>query len=85
MSDERWEYPPEKENPIKIQRSWGVPSTRGNALDHLIFFSFSLCFCVTYHLVMQSVEMRCCGVAQEAPNLNLEEEARIKRAVEGKP
>lgn len=29
--------------------------------------------------------MRCCGVAQEAPNLNLEEEARINRAVEGKP
>lgn len=45
MSDEIWEYPPEEENPIKIQRSWGVPSTRGNAFDHLIFFILVVFLC----------------------------------------
>lgn len=33
ISAERWEYPPDEENLVQVQRSWGVPLSRGNVFN----------------------------------------------------
>lgn len=50
VSGEGWKYPPDEENPVRVQQSWGVLSTQGNASDYLALFLLFvfLCYLFTY-------------------------------------
>lgn len=51
MFGEGREYPLGEENPIRVQKTWGVPSTWGNVSYPLLLFSH-VCLGILYNFLL---------------------------------